>query len=163
MEEDKPIMNRLLRAIADSENDRPSDDSHVVDLSRKDALDAVKRITDLHIMASEYATALYELKPASTGRLDTECTRCGRDSAVSWRAYEMMTQRIAELEAARDRNHVLHLSALDKIAQVLTGRDPEEIAWWLRANHADYLADRPEGVRSKITAMAEACETKCTN
>lgn len=63
MEEDKPIMNRLLRAIADSENDRPSDDSHVVDLSRKDALDAVKRITDLHIMASEYATALYELKP----------------------------------------------------------------------------------------------------
>ena len=63
MAEDKPIMNRLLSAIADSENDHPGDDSYIVDLSRKDALDAVKRIADLLVQVSEFATALHAVCP----------------------------------------------------------------------------------------------------
>lgn len=57
------IMNRLLQAIADSEHDHPTDDSYIVDLSRKDALDAVKRIVTLRQQLSEFATALHELSP----------------------------------------------------------------------------------------------------
>ena len=62
---DEPtIMNRLLRAIADSENDHPHDDSYIVDLSRKDALDAVKRIVTLRQQLSEFATELHKLSPS---------------------------------------------------------------------------------------------------
>jgi hypothetical protein len=49
MADEPTIMNRLIRAIADSDSDHLHDDSHIVDLSRKDALDAVKRIVDLHM------------------------------------------------------------------------------------------------------------------
>lgn len=40
-------MARLLQAIADSENEYPDDDSARVNLTRRDALDAAKRITEL--------------------------------------------------------------------------------------------------------------------
>ena len=65
MANEKPIMNRLLAAIADSENDHPSEsgEKFFVDLSRKDAMDAVKRIAGLLEQLSEFATALYEVKP----------------------------------------------------------------------------------------------------
>lgn len=64
MAEDVPIMNRLLRAVSDSEADHPGHgDGWLVDLSRRDALDAVKRITDLLVQLSEFATALHEVCP----------------------------------------------------------------------------------------------------
>lgn len=61
----KPIMNRLLAAIADGENDHPGEagEKFFVDLSRKDAMDAVKRITDLLVQVSEFATALHDVCP----------------------------------------------------------------------------------------------------
>lgn len=58
-----PIMNRLLTAIADSEHDHPHDDGYLVDLSRADVVDAVKRISELLVEVSEYATALHEVAP----------------------------------------------------------------------------------------------------
>ena len=63
MPDEAPIMNRLLKAIADSENEYPSDDGRGVDLSRKDAIDAAKRIAELLIVASELATALDAVAP----------------------------------------------------------------------------------------------------
>lgn len=63
MAEETPIVNRLLSAIADSEHDHPESDRYLVDLSRKDALDAVKRITELLVQVSEFATALHEVCP----------------------------------------------------------------------------------------------------
>jgi hypothetical protein len=63
MTDETSIMNRLLSAIADSENDHPGDDGAPVDLSRQDAFDAVKRISDLLIELSDVATALYDTKP----------------------------------------------------------------------------------------------------
>ena len=63
MTRDAPILNRLLQAIADSENDHPGDDSCPVVLSRRDVVDAAKRITSLLIAGCEYATALREVAP----------------------------------------------------------------------------------------------------
>lgn len=63
MSEKPPILNRLLEAIADSENDHPGDDRFIVDLTRADAVDAVKRIGDLLGLVSELATALSEASP----------------------------------------------------------------------------------------------------
>lgn len=60
---DKTIMRRLLEAIADSEHDHPGDDSYYVDLTRADAYDAVKRITELVMLVSKFATALHEIDP----------------------------------------------------------------------------------------------------
>ncbi len=60
---DTPIMRRLLEAIADSEHDHPGDDGRLVDLSRRDAVDAAKRITDLRVEVSALAAALYAVSP----------------------------------------------------------------------------------------------------
>ncbi len=63
MADETPIMNRLLSAISDSEHDHPGDDCVLVDLSRKDALDAVKRISDLLVRLSDVMTEFYEAAP----------------------------------------------------------------------------------------------------
>jgi hypothetical protein len=55
-------MNRLLAAIADSENDFPGDDGVAINLSRKDAQDAVKRIAELLAELAEAHTELYDLR-----------------------------------------------------------------------------------------------------
>lgn len=60
---DKTIMRRLLEAIADSEHDHPGDDSYYVDLTRADAYDAVKRITELVALVTKFATAIHEIDP----------------------------------------------------------------------------------------------------
>lgn len=63
MADEPTILKRLLDAIADSEHDHPGDDRYIVDLSRKDAMDAVSRIVTLRSQLSEFATALSDVAP----------------------------------------------------------------------------------------------------
>jgi hypothetical protein len=61
------IVKRLVDAIADSEHDHPGDDSYIVDLTRRDAIDAVRRITELR---KDFEDAIHE-----TGRLREGITK----------------------------------------------------------------------------------------
>lgn len=77
-----PIVRRLLEAIADSEHDHPGDDRYHVDLTRKDAIDAVKCITELRAQISDPVSFKCGARHANTGANDpAECDWpvCGCD------------------------------------------------------------------------------------
>lgn len=52
-------------------------------------------------------------------------------------------------------------SALNKLTQVLAlGRSPDEIAWWMCANHARFIIDHPNLVsEAKMIEMADRAGT----
>lgn len=53
-------------------------------------------------------------------------------------------------------------SALHHIRQVIVDqRDIREVAWWLRANHPEYMANASEGVRAKLNELADDAERMC--
>lgn len=51
------------------------------------------------------------------------------------------------------------ISALHHIRQLLLSeRPPSEVAWWLRANHPDYMAGTDEHRRAALSALADLAE-----
>lgn len=47
-------------------------------------------------------------------------------------------------------------SGLNRIVQLLKGRDPNEVAWWLCANHARFIIDHPNlASEAEMIRMAE--------
>lgn len=57
-----------------------------------------------------------------------------------------------EIDAIKDEWH----SALNHVVQLLKGRNPDEVAWWMCANHARYIIDHPNLVsEADMIEMAE--------
>jgi len=51
-------------------------------------------------------------------------------------------------------------SALRRVVQLLKGRDPNEVAWWMCANHARFIIEHPNLVReADMIAMARCAGT----
>lgn len=46
-------------------------------------------------------------------------------------------------------------SALNRVVQLLKGRNPNEVAWWMCANHARFIIDHPNLV-SEVDMIAMA-------
>lgn len=49
-------------------------------------------------------------------------------------------------------------SALHHVAQLLMGRAPRDVAWWLRANHPEFVADSAQHVVKEINRLADEAE-----
>lgn len=61
-----------------------------------------------------------------------------------------------EIDAVKDEWH----SALNRVVQLLKGRNADEVAWWMCANHARYIIDHPNLVsEADMIAMAKRAGT----
>lgn len=91
-DDDRPIMRRLMEAIADSENDHPGEagEKYYVDFSRKDAMDAVARIVELRSALSAHKAcveALKEIRQETTWSV-LDCRRRATEALAALEAME---------------------------------------------------------------------------
>lgn len=57
-----------------------------------------------------------------------------------------------EIDALKDERD----SGLNRVVQLLKGRNPNEVAWWMCANHARFIIDHPNLIsEAEMIRMAE--------